>query len=436
MYAIKNANPDMRKPPAKVRRQVRACSGFALGMLFAATAAIPAYAMNFETALAVALERAPSLQAKASAVQGALALQTSAGQLPDPVLMLGLDSLPVNGPNRGSLTRDDFTQRKIGWSQDMLNRAKRNARSDAAAARTERDRALLQSERLLVRREAGLAWLSWYFAEQKLAQFNATLSHHRLLEETSLSQLSAGKIMPSDVSMVRLEALALADRRDELLRDVEQSRIAVRRWIGETAASISPLNESVGQLPPEFDVNAAYLKTNLERNPDIAALTPMRAMAEAEVSEAEAAKRGDWSWGVSYGKRGQGYGDLVSVQLNFEIPTSPAQRQEPQIFARLKELERIDADKSELLRKQTQELETQLSELTELDSKLKRLQQQALPVAAAKTAFTLAAYQGGRDKLASVLEARKQQTELDLRALDLQAKKRAVQWRLKSIIPE
>ena len=413
----------------------RACVGSMLlfgTVLPFASAAAP----GFEQTLQLAEERAPSLQSRGAAVQGALSLQTSAGQLPDPMLMLGLDSLPVNGPNRGSLTRDDFTQRKIGWSQDMPNRGKRSARTEAAVARTDRDRALLQSEKLMVRREAGLAWLSLHFAEQKLAQFDATLGHHRLLEETALSQLSAGKIMPSDVSMIKLEALALADRRDELLRDAEQSRIAIRRWIGEAVVSDSTQGTSGRPASPVFKVDAAYLKANLERNPDIAAWVPMRAMAEAEVREAEAAKRGDWSWSVNYGKRGQGYGDLLSVQLNFEIPTSPAQRQDPQIFARLKELERIDADKSEMLRKQTQELESMLSELTELNSKLTRLQQQALPVATEKTAFTLAAYQGGRDKLASVLEARKQQTELDLRALDLQARQNAVQWRLKSIIPE
>jgi hypothetical protein len=64
------------------------------------------------------------------------------------------------------------------------------------------------------------------------------------------------------------------------------------------------------------------------------------------------------------------------------------------------------------------------------------LTQQTLPLAAQRTAFALAAYESGRDKLAAVLEARKQQTETGLRALELQAKQRAVQWRLNSILPE
>lgn len=419
------------EPPARWRLTAASVLLFGSMLPFASTAA-----PGFEQALKLAEERAASLQARSAAIQGALSLQTSAGQLPDPMLMVGLDSLPVNGPNRGSLTRDDFTQRKIGWSQDMPNRAKRSARVEAAVARTERERALLQSEKLLVRREAGLAWLSMHFAEQKLAQFNATLGHHQLLENTALSQLAAGKIMPSDVSAIKLEALALADRRDELLRDAEQSRIGIRRWIGDAALAISAQSPNTASASPVFKIDAAHLKANLERHPDIAALTPMRAMAEAEAREAEAAKGGDWNWNVSYGKRGQGYGDLLSVQLNFEIPTSTSLRQDPQIFAKVKELERIDADKSELVRKQTQELDGMLAELAELDSKLTRLQQQALPVAEERAAFTLAAYQAGRDKLGSVLEARKQQAEVTLRALDLQARQRAVQWRLKSFIPE
>ena len=50
--------------------------------------------------------------------------------------------------------------------------------------------------------------------------------------------------------------------------------------------------------------------------------------------------------------------------------------------------------------------------------------------------MTLAAFENGRDTLSAVLQARQQQTELALRALELQAKRAAVQWRLNTLIAE
>ena len=391
---------------------------------------LSAQGLNFDTALHAAAQRAPTLQARAASVQGSKALQTSAAELPDPKLSVGIDSLPINGPDRGSLTRDNFTQRQIGWTQDMPNNAKRSARTDAALARTERDQTLLQMERLSVRREAGLAWLAAFFSDKRLQLFEQLVAQQSLMLDTATAQLAAGKIAPADVTAIKLEALALGDRRDELLRDTHHAHAVLRRWTGETPAA------RLSGEAPQLTVNRAYLKVNIERSPEIAALIPARAMADADLREAEAAKNGDWSWSLRYGKRGPAYSDFVSAQLTFDLPLSIDKRQQPQVDAKQKELTRIDAERDEAVRRLTQELETQLSELDELNSKLNRLTLQTTSLTAQKVALTLAAYESGRDKLASVLEARKQQTEVGLRALELQARQLALQWRLNTIIPE
>lgn len=389
-----------------------------------------AQGLGFEEALRVAAERAPMLKARAASVRGAAALQASAAELPDPKLSVGIDSLPVNGPDRGSLTRDNFTQRQIGWTQDVPNRAKRAARADAAVARTAREQALLQTEQLTVRRETGLAWLARYFADKRLQLFNDLISQHRLLQDTANAQLAAGKITPTDVSSIELEALTLADRRDELQLQAHHAHAALRRWTGPVDAA------GLSGHAPHLKINSAWLHANIERSAELAALTPLRAMADADIREAEAARSGDWSWAIRYGKRGPAYSDFLSAQLTFDWPLSPQTRQQPLIRARQKELERIQAERDDVLQQQTLVLETGLIELAEASSKLERMSRQTLPLARQRSERILAAYQSGRDKLASVLEARKQQTETSLRALELQAKQSSVQWRLNCIIAE
>ena len=385
--------------------------------------------IDFDAALRAAAQRAPMLQAREANVQGSKALQASAAELPDPKLSVGIDSLPINGPDRGSLTRDNFTQRQIGWTQDIPNRAKRAARTDAAFARTGRDQVLLQQEQLAVRREVGLAWLAAHFAGKRLLLFEQLMTQQGLMQDTANAQLAAGKIAPVDVTAIKLEALALNDRKDELMRDSQQAHAMLRRWTGEGQTS------RLSGEPPRLTVDRAYLQANIERIPEIAALGPARTMANADLREAEAAKNGDWSWSVRYGKRGPAYSNFVSAQLTFDLPLAINRRQQPQVQAKQKELIRIDAERDEIFKRLGQELETQFSELDELDSKLNRLTQQTQGLTAQKAALTLAAYESGRDKLSAVLEARKQQTETGLRALELQARQSALQWRLNTLIP-
>ena len=384
--------------------------------------------LDFDNALRTAEQQAPMLRARAASTQGAAALQATARQLPDPKMMLGVQDFPISGPAKGSLTRDNFTMRQIGISQDVPNRAKRAARGDVAEARTERERVLQRVEALAVRREAGLAWIARFYAEQRLALLSTLVAQQRQLIDTAPTQFAAGKTAAASVPMARLDALALSDRQDELQRDVAQATAHLQRWAGSSA----PL---VGK-PPTLSVDGRALHANLERYAEIVAFAPQLQLAEAEVREADAAKVGDWGWGVSYARRGQGYGDLVSVQLTFELPLAPNERQQPMILAKQKDLERLNSEREDLVRKHTQELDSMLAELAESTRKLERLQRDAQPLAAQRSALTLAAYENGRDTVSAVLQARQQQTELGLRALELQARQSALQWRLNTLIAE
>jgi hypothetical protein len=52
-------------------------------------------------------------------------MAAAAGQLPDPVLKLGLNNLPIDGPDRYSVTRDFMTMRSVGVMQELTRAEKR-----------------------------------------------------------------------------------------------------------------------------------------------------------------------------------------------------------------------------------------------------------------------------------------------------------------------
>lgn len=385
--------------------------------------------LSFDDTTRLALEQAPALQAQRNTLDGARALHGAAATLPDPRLIVGLDNLPVTGPERFSTTADSMTMQRIGLMQEVPNQAKREARAAGAQARIERDRALLGVTELAVRRDAALAWLAVYFAEDRTAQLTGLERENALLQDTLDARIASGQALPAERTMARLDALAIADRRDDARRDVERARASLRRWVGARAAE--PLTGG----PPPLQVRPEQLRADLHRHAELAPYDALQAMALAEAREADAEQRGDWGWEVVYSRRPL-YGDMVSFQLVFDLPWDRERRQQPQLIAKQREAARVEAERDDTLRRHGEEVDAQLAELKALDAQHARLQSQALALNSERVALALASYQAGRGDLGAVLTARRDAVETRLRLIDLDAQRAALRVRLNSLIAE
>lgn len=398
--------------------------------LLASVSTPQAAVLSFDEALSLAEQRSAALASRRAAAEGAERARTASGRLPDPKLAVGVENFPISGPERFSWNMESMTMRRVGVMQDVPNAAKRAAQRGSAEARAERERALLEAERLTVRREAALAWLGLHFAQRKLAAFAALEQENRVLQDTLSARVAAGTAMPSDALMARQDALDLADRRDELQAAVEQARAQLRRWTGE----LPELSASAST--PALRLDLARLLSGLDRHAELLAYAPMLSMARADVDEASAMRRGDWSWEVAYANRARAFGDMVSFQLTFELPVSRGTRQEPLIVSRQKEVERLQAERDDALRRIRAEVDAQVAELQRLERAAQRQQATALPLAQERASLTLASYQSGRADLGAVLAARKSVAEAQLRSLDLESQAMAQQARLAFLIAE
>jgi outer membrane protein, heavy metal efflux system len=386
--------------------------------------------LSLEQATQLARDQAPALVAQRNTLAGAQAAQQAAATLPDPRLTLGVDNLPISGPDRGRLTSDSMTMQRIGLMQEVPNGAKREARANVAQARIAREQALLEVARLAVQRESALAWLAVYYTERRLAELKALDTENRVLLDTLGPRIAAGKAMPSDRVMAQQEALALADRRDDAMRDLAKARSALRRWVGARA------DEPLAGEPPPASVDAHAVRLGLHRHAELAPYEAMRSGALADVNEASAERKGDWAWEVVYSRRGAQYGDMVSFQVSLDLPWQRDQRQEPQLLAKLRDVDRIEAEREELLRRHREEVESQLAELQALEAQRARLQASGQPLAAERVALALASYQAGRGDLSAVLAARREAVETGLRLIDLDMQRAALSVRLTTLISE
>lgn len=146
----------------------------------------------------------------------------------------------------------------------------------------------------------------------------------------------------------------------------------------------------------------------------------MTQVAQARIREATAEKQVDWSWEVSYLKRGREYGDMVNLQFSFDLPVFQRSRQNPRIAARYAELDQLEAEREAMTRKFVERLDVELAELDRLQRALERNADVLLPLGEEKVELAMASYRAGTSELETVLAARNELIETRLEHIDLQ----------------
>lgn len=390
---------------------------FAIVLAMSATSS---HALTYDEALRLAESRAAQLKARENTVAVAQSARLSAGQLPDPKLLVGIDNLPISGPDAWNVTRDFMTMQRVGVMQEFTNGDKREAARRLAQANIARADAELQIQRLAVQRETALAWLRVYFLQQKQALLDELGTESSLRKASATTQLAAGQGKASDGLLARQEAVALADLRDDLERDLAKARATLARWVGRA------VSESVSGAPPPLTLPEAHLRYALEHHPDLAVFNSQEDAARAEVAMSQAAKKSDWGVELAYQRRGPAFGDMISVQVSVDLPLFPKTRQDPQIAAKNQELERVAAEREEMLRQHTEELDGMLAERLALTRQIERMDSDWLPLGRQKVELATAGYRAGQDPLLSVLDARKFLIDSRMRRIDLEARRAEV----------
>ncbi len=83
--------------------------------------------------------------------------------------LLLADNLPINGPERFSLTRDFMTMRRIGLMQELTREKKRELRGQKFEREADKSTAEKDAAIAAIQRDSALAWLERYYAEAMAA---------------------------------------------------------------------------------------------------------------------------------------------------------------------------------------------------------------------------------------------------------------------------
>ncbi len=380
----------------------------------------------------LAVERSRMLAGQDSAVTASREMAVAAGQLPDPVLKLEVNDLPLNGPDRFSLTRDSFTMRNVGVMQELTREAKREARADRFEREAEKTLAERRATIAVIRRDTALAWLDRYYAEAMATVVAEQSRAARAEIEAAESAYRTGRGNLADVLAARSTLVGLDDRASEVGRKARAARIALARWIGNNADA--PL---AGK--PAIDailLDPGTLETDIVHHPELAVLAKKEDIAAAEVRVAQANKKADWSVEVVYSQRGPAYSNMVSVNVSVPLQWDQKNRQDREIAAKLAMLDQARAEREDLVRSHTAEVRAMIAEWENDRERQNRYERELLPLAAERTQATLSAYRGAKAGITEVLLARRNEVDLRMQALQLEMDTARLWAQLNFLVPE
>ena len=400
------------------RRQfVRAC--FAL--VLAVSSAPPViHAAEVPLTLAEAQRRAVEMSrqvaAQDSAIAASHAMAVAAGQLPDPVLKAGIDNLPVEGPDRFSVTRDSMTMRRIGVMQEITRSDKLRLRTERFEKEAEKGQAEKEAAIAAVERQAALAWLDRYYAERMSGLIAEQNVQARMEIEAAQTAYRTGRGSQSDVFAARIMLVNLEDRAAEISRRIGNAKLMLARWIG--SAADLPL---AGK--PRIDTlmfDRTNLDGQLDHHPQLTVSAKLQELAQTEARLAEANRKPDWSVELMFNQRGPSYGNMVSVAVSIPLQWDHANRQDRELVSKLSMAEQARAQHEDAVRAHVAEVRTMLNEWDSNRERLARLQRELVPLAEERTQAALAAYRGNKGTLTDVLMARRNELDARMQVLQLE----------------
>ena len=392
---------------APTRALIRTLCVAVLATPFVALAA--SQALTLPEAVRLASERAPMLDARRAGVSAAQEEAARAGALPDPMLTVGIDNLPVTGSDAFDARVDDMTMKKIGLRQEIPSRAKRSARQSFAARQIDEAQAQSQAEVLAVRRAAAEAWIAVWAAQRQLVALQKLREQAALAVKVSKARVAGGGEPVSDALAAEAALLELDSRIEAARAKKLAAQAGLARWLGDAAVEVADQAPNFDSLP----VSEAQLLAAVGRVGPLLWATAQVETAAAAIDVARADKRPDWSVGASYGQRVGARSDMIMFEVGIGLPLFSRNRQDRGVAAREADYQTALATREDLRRQEAARIRADLARWEGLKRQVALHEDSLLPLAQDRSTTTLAAYRAGGD-LQPWLNARRDELDVQL----------------------
>jgi outer membrane protein TolC len=403
-----------------------AIAGAAPALVYAeaSTVATDNMPLTMEEAARLAAIDQPLLTGREAKIRADEQQAIAAAQLPDPKLSGGLKDLPVDTSEAYSVRRDNFTEFTVGLSQELPRADKRRLRGERKQLDAETERAGLSNDRRAIRRDASLAWLDVYEAEQGLMLARKLSAEAALQVQSIEKDYGSGKASQSDWTAAKIEAGLVEDKEHDWLHHAQRTRAGLARWIGDevqrplAALSLPP---PPGALPE--------LMAAVDHHPMIGELDTQIEASATDIALARQAYKTDVSV-EGYVAYRPGFSDFVGIQVSIGLPYFTKKRQDPELSAAFERSRASQDRKQDLLRELHARVSQDYLDWHHYQQRVAEFDTAIIPNAMRRIEEALAAYQAGRGNFDAVLLARRSLLDIQLQRLGLAVESVRAQIRL------
>jgi outer membrane protein TolC len=349
----------------------------------------------------------------------------AAAQLPDPKLSGGLKELPVDTSEAFSVRRDSFTEFTVGLSQELPRAAKRRLKGERKQLDADTERAALNNDRLAIRRDASLAWLDVYEAEQGLVLARQLSSEAALQVQSLEKDYGNGKASQADWAGSKVEAGLVLDKEHDWWHRSLRMRAGLARWIGDAAER--PLADTLSLPPPNA---LPELMAAVDHHPVIGGLDTQIEASATDIALARQAYKPDFSI-EGYVAYRPGFSDFVGIQVSVGLPYFTKNRQDPEMAAAYERSRASRDRKRDLLRELHARVSQDYLDWHHYRERVSEFDTVIIPTAARRIEEARGAYQAGRGSFDAVLLARRSLLDIQLQRLGLAIEATRAQVRLR-----
>jgi outer membrane protein, heavy metal efflux system len=387
-----------------------------IGFLWPFVAAADEGPLSLEDAVDRALREAPQVAASAATLDAAGAVAPSAGRLPDPELVTGVDNLPVTTADRYSFTRDFMTMRKIGVMQTFPNGEKRRLQGERAEREIAVAQGQLRKTRFETSRAVTQAWIACAVAEESLARLRSLKPETEHAAAAGRAALASGRASGAEALATQSQVAGLDERILALEQDAEMRRAELARWIGAVA------EQPLAGIPTDRDLDhsAESLVAAVPEHAPLAPVVAQLAAAQTDAALARTEKRPDWSAELSYAQRGPDFSNLVSLEFRISLPIFPTTRQDPVIAGNLAKVRALEAERDSEVRMHTAEVRSAFAQWRRGRERLQNYAAELLPLARERSRVAIASYGAGRGDLRGAIDALTQEINAQLDYVQLE----------------
>lgn len=365
----------------------------------AAQQAIP---LTLYAAEDIALDQEPGQAAMLARAEAFDEESVAAGQLPDPVMRIGVANYPIES---GGFTTEGMTQAQLGVRQAFPRSETRQAsrrRFDSLAMEM---RASADGRSRDVLTAVRQAWLDVYYWQQAHAIVTESRPFFNDLVAVTRSLYAVGRRDQQDLLRAELELSRIDDRLIEIERQQAEAAAMLSQWIGRDAD-----RPAAGKLPDWSSVPPREtLRAALAEHPSVLAADARVDASQAKVDVADSQFKPGWALDLGYGHRngylpgGEPRSDFVSLSVSVDLPLFRKNRQDRRLGAALSERRAATESRRELLRRLGSRLDREYARWQDYSRRLALYRERILGLASDHAEAALVAYQSDATDFADVM---------------------------------